>query len=180
MRKKLVLSLLFFFLPFILWADEPPTISHVVVDTSNKAFVIYYGVMKNELDAIKSRMKEIGDKAKDLEIVFMEDFKKGLSHYVNQKIIRNDYPEYDVALGILRLIQGGLSEAGLGLTWNGGIAFTYNDFRHAEKLYNEYQNRTFWQKIIEFSKKPERPDSKLDPINPENHFIPLLKESFQR
>jgi hypothetical protein len=82
--------------------------------------------------------------------------------YANSTIVKHEYLKYRVADGIVCLV--GKTQAPWGLTWNGGIAFTYNDYKHAEETYNSYQEdpEKYKQTVIR--------DPRADPTNPGGHL----------
>jgi len=93
--------------------------------------------------------------------------KINVDKYVRGRIAKDDYPGSGVVSGIVALLDkypGGP----IGLTWNGGVAITYNDYQHAKKTY---------QKYLADPSEYERTrthDPRLDPVNPRGHLGPLL------
>ncbi len=127
------------------------------------AYTVLAGISKEKVDAAKIKIQD----KKGLEIVRWDDFAQNLDKYVKSKIIKDDYPGSKVVEGIRDLL---IKYPGtpVGLTWNGGIAITVKDYRHAETTYKEYQNNPAEYELLKIQ------DPRLDPVNPKNHLGPLL------
>jgi hypothetical protein len=127
------------------------------------AYTVFEGITKEKIDAVKMKIQT----KKEVEIVRWDDFTHNLDKYVKSKIIKDDYPGSGVVEGIRDLLRK-YSGAPFGLTWNGGIAITVNDYRHAETTYKKYQNNSAEYEHLKIQ------DLRLDPVNPKNHLGPLL------
>lgn len=137
-------------------ADANHRPDYVLINTSEPSFTVYYGIQKSQLKVPLQELKlESGTK-----IVSMEELERDSNMLMKNRIVKNDYPEQDAIGGLLKLIKAGFSGDGLGLTWNGGIALTYNDFQHAKKSFEKYKKENSWEKL----------DPRLDPVNPANHL----------
>ena len=80
---------------------------------------------------------------------------------------RNDYPGIELTQGVLDLLQAYPSTP-IGVTWNGGLAFTYNDYQHAKRMLEKFQQDPA-------AYEAERPkDRQRDPVHPLNHLDALL------
>lgn len=76
-------------------------------------------------------------------------------------IVIDDYPDSRAADGLICLV-GRASGMLWGLSWNSGIAFTSNDYKHASSGYESYQaNHDAYRSV---------PDPGADPINPGGHL----------
>ena len=135
----------------------------VIVDRGEKAFTVFIGIPKNfdknELERIK---QEVTDRD-TLIMLTWEQFLKSVNEYARSVILINDYPSVGIVEGIVCLVssrQG--TGAPWGLTWNGGIALTRNDYNHARRTYELY-------KANPDSYKPIR-DPRIDPVNPGGHL----------
>lgn len=149
--------------PFGFAADTNYRPDYVAINTSEQAFTVYYGFQKSQL---KTSLEDFKLKTQ-MRVLSIEELEKSSDTLVKNRIVRNDYPEHDAVGGILKLIKAGFSGDGLGLTWNGGIALTYNDFQHAKKSYEKYRKENTWKKL----------DPQLDPVNPAHH-LRLLDPSY--
>ncbi|OOZ42476.1 hypothetical protein [Solemya elarraichensis gill symbiont] len=135
--------------------------SHVIVDQSEKGFIVFTGVPQ-ETD--KAMLKEYRAKASKLDkvvIVSWQQFLDNIQKYFLATVLRNDYPKSKVVDGLICLV-GKQPAAPCGLTWNGGIALTRMDYNHVRKTYQTY-------KADPDKYKPIR-NPKADPVNPKGHL----------
>ena len=135
----------------------------VVIDQSELAFIVFTGIPPN---IGKETFEEIKLKVSSRETLRMlpwEQFLESVNEYARSVILRNDYKNIRIVDGLVCLVaskQG--TGAPWGLTWNGGIALTFNDYQHARRTYESY-------KANPASYKPIR-DSRRDPVNPGGHL----------
>lgn len=129
---------------------------YVAIDIREQAFTVYYGFQKSQL---KTSLEEFKMKTQ-MSVLSLEEFEKTSDALVKNRILKNDYPDQGAVGGLVKLIKAGFAGNGLGLTWNGGIALTSNDFQHAKKSYDQYKKNNSWKKL----------DPKLDPVNPAHHL----------
>ena len=137
----------------------------VVVDQSEPAFIVFTGI-PNDIDKDQlGKIKKNVSSKKSLTMLTWQHFLGSVNGYAQSVILRNDYPDTRVVDGIVCLLaskQG--TGAPWGLTWNGGIALTYNDYQHAIRTYKSYKaNPTAYRPIQ---------DPRRDPVNPGGH-LPL-------
>jgi hypothetical protein len=140
---------------------------YVIIDKQEPAYTIFVGIPKGfpkgEFEKIKSQASEI----KEVEIVSWEKFTSDTDNYVKAHIKKNDYEDIQIVRGMVELIET-YCRTPIGLTWNAGVAITYNDYQHAKSTYQRYLINPG-----EYERTRNR-DPRLDPVNPNNHFIPLL------
>jgi hypothetical protein len=143
-------------------ATEP---AFVLVDHTNRYATTYVGVPKDltpeKLQKIKENIK--GRKGAYLEP--WESFRANLGQHVTSMIIRNDYPEIDISRGLVALLER-YNGTPFGVTWNGGLAVTNNDYQYAEQIYGAY---------LKDPASVKRPDRRADRLHPNNHLQPLLQ-----
>lgn len=137
--------------------------TYVVVDQSEKAFTVFTGIPtrinKKQFESIKLKVSS----RKTLTMLTWQRFLENVDRYAKSVMLRNDYPNSRVVDGIVCLVGSKKgSGAPWGLTWNGGIALTYNDYQHARKTYKSYM-------ADPGSYKPIR-DPRKDPVNPSGHL----------
>ncbi len=143
-------------------------LSHVVIDTSNPATINFVGVPKAfPADKFQTLKDELAQ-SKGVHLISWHEFKSDLPKHVRQYIRRNDYPNFDVVSGLARLLER-YEGTIFGLTWNGGLAITGNDYRHSELSY-----AAFLRDPASFTVSERR----LDPVHPANHLEPLLSGSW--
>jgi hypothetical protein len=145
-------------------ANNQSASQYVVVDQLEPAFIVFTGIPKTidkeQLERIKAQVA-----GRDTLIMLTwEQFIAKVDDYAQSVMLRDDYPDVDVVDGIVCLVA---SENGTGapwgLTWNGGIALTFNDYQHVRRTYKLY-------KADPASYKPIR-DSRRDPVNPEGFLM---------
>jgi hypothetical protein len=131
----------------------------VVVDQGEPVFTVFTGIPE---DIGGERFQDIKLKVAENETLTMLTWQEFLEHvdeYARSVVLRNDYPNIKIVDGIVCLVA---SKRGVGapwgLTWNGGIALTFNDYQHARRTYESY-------KADPAAYKPIR-DQRRDPINP--------------
>ena len=144
-------------------ADIDSASQFVLVDQSEPSFIVFTGIPKT-LDA--KTLDEIAQKVSSQETLTMlgwQQFLENVNEYARSVVLRNDYPTVRIVDGIVCLVgsrQG--TGAPWGLTWNGGIALTRNDYDHARRTYESY-------KADPASYRPIR-DPRKDPVNPRGHL----------
>lgn len=131
--------------------------SHVVVDPSDQHTTTFVGVPKalptKEFEALEKSLVQ----RKGAYIVTWQDFKLDPAKHIHAHIRRNDYPHVDIVDGLTQLLER-YDGNPFGLTWNGGIAVTQNDYAHAARTYRGLLDRA------------------SDPVHPKNHLEPLLRK----
>jgi hypothetical protein len=148
----------------------PPkyVVKQVLIDRKEPAYTVYVGIPGDDLpEDVEKELEEYKRLAKEegMNMVGLDQFKEDSNNYIKARILKNDYPGSGVEKGIVKLIEK-IPGVPFGLTWNGGIAFTYNDYQYAKRRYQQYiANPTGYE--------PER-DPRADPVNPKGHLGPLL------
>lgn len=143
---------------------DPPL---VAIDRSEKAYTVFLAVAKDaseeQLEQLRSRAAQ--DEA--VELVTWAEFRQNRTKYLNSRIVHDDYPESRVVDGIIELLRRYASTP-FGLTWNGGVALTFNDYEHAKRIYKKYLSNPDEYAATRLE------DPRRDPINPKSHFAELL------
>jgi hypothetical protein len=135
----------------------------VVVDTSEKAYTVFMAISAKDLDRVRSQTAG----KQGVAIIARSKLEQEKQGYITSRILRDEYPGSGAADGILALLAK-YPGTPFGLTWNGGLALTYNDYQHAKKLYEAYLKDP-----AEY-KRTGTPHPRVDPINPKGHLGPLL------
>ena len=135
----------------------------VVVNQGENAFTVFTGIPKNidkdELDRIKQKVSS----RDTLIMLTWEQFLESVDEYARSVILINDYSSIRIVDGIVCLVASKRGTgAPWGLTWNGGIALTRNDYNHARRTYELF-------KVNPASYKPIR-DPRRDPVHPSGHL----------
>ena len=135
----------------------------VVIDRSETAFTIFTGIPKNIEKADFEGVKQKVSSQETLIMLTWEQFLESVNEYARAVILVNDYPNVRIVDGLVCLIasrQG--SGAPWGLTWNGGIALTFNDYEHAQRTYESYkESPTSYRPIRDPRGDPVHPSGKL-------------------
>jgi hypothetical protein len=139
----------------------------VLIVSEERAYTVYMSVPTQKLAEIKGKASGRAD----TEIVSWESFVQEQDRHINSHIVKNDYPEHRVTDGLLALLASNEGSP-IGLTWNSGIAITYNDYRHAKRTYLMYQNDA-----SEYE-RTRNADPRADPVHPRAHFDPLLGDPY--
>jgi hypothetical protein len=143
----------------------PP--EHVLIDHSHPAYTVLLGFSTSQLADITAKLNAAGTNTADINIIDWSAFRTNPQDQLAGRIQHDDYPDSDTISGVLELVRRFPGTA-IGLTWNGGIAITRNDYRHAEQSYQQYQkDPTGYEQ--QRSRDPRR-----DPVYPDNHLRPLL------
>lgn len=130
----------------------------VIVDFGDAAYTVYAGLPSERAEVAK---RTIG--GKPAEMMPFEQFSENAQKIIESRVARDDYPGQRVAEGVVALVKK-YPGTPFGVTWNGGIAFTRNDYQAAKKAF-------------ELSKTPAgftKPAPEQDAVAPVNHLKPLL------
>lgn len=141
--------------------SPPPT--EVYVYPGNPAYLLFQSVPADLSPQERERFtaQAMADGA---HLVPWDQFVADLDRQLQASVLRPDYPEYDLARAILCLTRVGPGFP-WGVTWNGGIALTENDYAWAEKRYRLYR-----EKPRRYRPMQNQP---ADPNHPGN-FLPML------
>jgi tetratricopeptide (TPR) repeat protein len=143
--------------------DFKPESSFVIIDQSDSAYTVFTGipdeVPENELEEIRSMVAE----QEEAVLITWSEFLENARKLANATIVKHEYLKYGVVDGIVCLV-GKTPGAPWGLTWNGGIALTLMDYRHAREIYLLYS-----EDPEEYEEEVKR-DPRADPISPGGHL----------
>jgi hypothetical protein len=146
------------------WAQTMP--SFVLVDTQEAAYTVFAAVPSEKPQGVDTGRAGI-------EIVTWARFSADIEKLLAERVRKNEYPDWRVADGLMALLKE-YPGTPIGLTWNGGIAFTYQDYEHSNKTYMTYTSNP-----DEYERN--RPaDPAGDPVHPSNHFGALLGEDYRK
>ncbi|MFB0934363.1 MAG: hypothetical protein QMB52_01205 [Propionivibrio sp.] len=130
----------------------------VLIDHMEKAYTVYAGLPLDQAEAAKSKLE-----GKPVDMVPFDQFAENRTEIIRNRVVRNDYPEDRTEEGIVALIKK-YPGTPFGVTWNGGIAFTRDDYQAAKKTFDSFNA------LGSFTK----PEPEKDPVAPMNHLKPLL------
>jgi len=145
-------------------ARESAAPGSVIVDRSAPAYTVFTRVPDEADKETLDQLEKWRAQHPESELYGWETFRAKASEVVLAGTKKNDYPECDLARDVPRLLKR-YPGAPFGVTWNGGLAYTTNDYKVAAALYERWKadptSRT-------------RPDRASDPIHPDDHTVPLL------
>ncbi len=130
----------------------------VLIDYTEKAYTVYAGLPLDQAEAAKGKLE-----GRPVDMVPFDQFAENRTNIIGNHVVRNDYPEDRTEEGIVALIKK-YPGTPFGVTWNGGIAFTRNDYQAAKKTFDSFNT------LGSFTK----PEPEKDPVAPMNHLKPLL------
>ena len=104
----------------------------VLIDTSEKAYTVYAGLPTDRAEAAKSKLE-----GKPVDMVQIDQFAENSTKIIGSHVVRNDYPGERIEEGIVALIKK-YPGTPFGVTWNGGIAYTRNDYQAAKKAFESF------------------------------------------
>lgn len=144
---------------------SPAEPGHVLVDAENPAYTVFLALPEAlpKLDLMDLQLEAM--QRKGVEVVAWKAFTEHIGNQVCARIVRNDYPEVDVAEDIVELLAA-YPQTPVGLTWNGGIAITYGDYEHALQTYRRH--------LADPAARMRPARIADDPVHPMNHTVPLL------
>lgn len=130
----------------------------VLIDDMEKAYTVYAGLPLDRAEAAKSKLE-----GKPVDMVPFEQFVESQKKIIGDRVVRNDYQGGRTEEGIVALIKK-YPGTPFGVTWNGGIAYTRNDYQAAKKAFESFNTPEGFTK----------PEPEKDPVAPINHLKPLL------
>jgi len=147
---------------------DAPQIEIVMIDARQPAYTVLIGIPRENVEQVKKQPKEDG-----VTILSWKAFDADAETLLAKGISKNEYPDIPLAKGIVALLKL-YPATPFGVTWNGGVAVTYADYKHAEKMYELYQKNA-----DEYEQKKPK-DRKSDPLHPENQFGALLGDEWKK
>jgi hypothetical protein len=120
----------------ILLMSSPILACNLEIDRSDPAYTVFRCLpLAQHADAA-----DPAQVARGVTRVDVADLRNVLAEVHGQRVLRADLPALEVMEQLAALLE---SQPGVpvGLTWNGGIAITWTDYRYAQRSYAEYQPR---------------------------------------
>lgn len=136
----------------------------VLIDETESAYIVYAGIGKDKIGEIREKLSNA---PQEVHIVSLETFMQNSEKYIKAHIVKDEYPESRAVEGVVELIRK-FPGTPFGITWNGGIAITHNDYQYAKRIYEQYKADP---KSYELTRNR---DLRVDPIHPKGHLGPLL------
>lgn len=136
----------------------------VLLGTEEPAYTVYVRIPAAKVGAIRAQIANAPGKA---SLVSWAAFTQNPDAHIKGRIVKDEYPGFRVPAGIVELLRKYPGNP-IGLTWNGGVAITQNDYNYAMRLYENYKaNPAAYERT-------RNRDPRADPIHPKGHLGPLL------
>jgi hypothetical protein len=137
-------------------------LSDVLIMQTEPAYTVFLGVSAETPAGVLQEAHKEGR-----ELVPWKQFVQRAAQYLAARLLKNEYPDIQVAQGLIELLA---TNPGMpfGLTWNGGLAYTFSDYHYAQKTYRRYRENPEGYERIRVK------DQQGDPVHPMNHLGPLL------
>jgi len=142
------------------------TVKYVLIDRSDPSYTCFASIPEPSAEKMAQIKAEIA-KDKVSEIMTVEEFEKNADTIVKSAVVRDDYPGSGTVSGIVEFTRKYVGTP-IGLTFNGGIAFTRMDYTYTKKIFAAFKEGP------DSYAAQRKTDPKFDPINPAGHFGPLL------
>ena len=130
----------------------------VLIDHMEKAYTVYAGLPLDRAELAKSKLE-----GQPVDMIPFEKFELNQNKIIGDRVVRNDYQGDRTEEGIVALVKK-YPGTPFGVTWNGGIAYTRNDYQAAKKAFEAFNTPEGFIK--------PKPDQ--DPVLPINHLKSLL------
>lgn len=133
----------------------------VYVNQENPAYTLFQLIPDDTSPETIQNLEERIANLEKARLVAWEEFSANAEQYVQATLVRTDYPKYDMVEAITCLVR---EKPGWpwGLTWNGGIAFTRNDYEQVIGRYQAYiRDPKKYRPIRDRRRDPNHPDGFL-------------------
>jgi len=142
-------------------ADEG-SLGHILIDKMHPAYTVVTGVPIAATSLQMSKCRQAASD-KDVELLEWKAFMPEAEKRLRACIVKDEYSMKSRLGDFLYAVQN-YPGTPFGLTWNGGMAFTYRDYQHAKGMYEIYRSSPgTWRK------RGGR-DARSDPVNPDGHL----------
>jgi len=138
----------------------------VFIDARDPAFVVVQGIASDASARAKREMRGYAMLDR-VSIVTWAVFRKHIKTLLAPYVVKNEYPESRTLLGVVTLVKAHPGRP-YAVTWNGGLASTFQDFQYAATTYEAF---TTDAESYERSRPRNRAD---DPLHPDNQLAVLL------
>lgn len=134
----------------------------VLIDQSNPAYTVYAGLPSEKRDDVRAKIAN-----QPAQLVTFKEFSERRAELIGALVVVDEYPNSKAIDGIVELVKKHPGTP-FGITWNGGIAFTRNDYTFTKNQFAAYK------KAPEDYRRTRKTDIAADPVYPPNHLGPLL------
>ncbi len=148
--------------------SSPFNAAFIIMDKSQPAYRVFTSVSKNSSNKQIAELEEFVNDNEFILKLETEDFYNNIEDHTFAGIVENQYQSEIISGNLQDFLEKNFNTP-IGITWNGGISFTFNDYQEAEQKYQDYLDNP-----QEYLAKP-LPSLKMDPHHPLNHFPPLTE-----
>ena len=134
----------------------------VLIDMSDPAYTVYAGLPAESAENVRTKIAN-----QPAKLVTFKELADDRAALIGAQIKIDDYPKSRAVDGIVELVKK-YPGTPFGITWNGGVAFTRNDYTFAKRQYAAYSKDPDEYRLA------RKPDPATDPVYPPNHLGPLL------
>lgn len=139
---------------------------HVLINLIQSAYTTFVALSTEVTEAtVRETFEKAKVQAEKLCVLPLEQFVANSAQNIEIGVVKNEYPEEDIVSGVLALLEKAPGMP-IGVTWNGGIAYTASDYAYADKTYHDY--------LLKPEGTYRAAERSADPVHPLNHFGPLL------
>ena len=134
----------------------------VLIDQGDPAYTVYAGLPGERTDEVKTKIS-----GQPAQLVTFSEFSEGRAKFIASRIVNDEYADSRAVEGIVELVRK-YPGTPFGITWNGGIAFTRNDYQYAKRQFAAFSKDT------EEYRRSRIAGPTTEPVNPKAHLGPLL------
>lgn len=149
-----------------LGAAHAADVAEVFIDGRDPAFVVVQGVAADAPPLARQEMASYAT-LDNVSLVPWDAFRQEAEVLLKPHILKDEYPGAALALNIVALVKAYPGRP-FAVTWNGGLAASFQDYQHAVSTYRAFQENA------EGYERARPADPRLDPLNPANHLPGLL------
>lgn len=147
------------------WAADPV---EVFVDARDPAFVVVQGVAADAPPQARAEMAGYAT-LEGVALMSWNAFRQDAQSVFSPHIAKDEYPGSLIVPGMVALVKAYPGRP-FAVTWNGGLAVSFQDYQHAVSTYQAYQENA---EAYEAS-RPAEPEA--DPVDPVRHLTALLNQ----
>lgn len=145
------------------WAVDPV---QVFIDGRDPAFLVVQGVAADTNDLARREMAGYAT-LEGVSLVPWDAFRQNAQALVGPHVVKDEYPGSSMILSLIALVKAYPGKP-FAITWNGGLAVSFQDYQHAVTTFEAYGEDP------EAYESSRADDPGADPLNPENHLTALL------
>lgn len=138
----------------------------VFIDGRDPAFLVVQGVAA---DASDQALREMAGYAtlEGVSLVAWNLFRQNAQTLIEPHIVKDEYPGVSTILGLVALVKTYPGRP-FAITWNGGLAVSFQDYQHAVETRRAYLDNA--------QNYEQRRENALqdDPLDPQKHLTALL------